>query len=382
MEELREIAAEVPAIQRSLVERHGALAVPDRAAHQMQIGASRVALEVAPSLPAELDGLGVFQPGARHTGLGRVSTGLGCPHIETDLDFLGVMLAFQTDDGRRVDFLGINDPRAPTNTVRRFVDLLGAAADSAGTHVPLGRLDPLHTLDFVATQLRLLRGLVRRLGLGRALRTYARVARQTARILTSKSAVQPYWTGVVTAGDTPGKFTFVPETRVGRRWNPFPGERFLSRDWRERAARGEITFEAYWIPWLDEERTPLDEPAAKWEEEHRVAVGTVSFVPADDPREARLLALLAAEMGANPGNWISGREDEAGSALPATEFTAGRALAYARGQEARGALTADACRDFFATGEISDGLARELERRCAEKTRRGHAVPVPPPEDA
>jgi hypothetical protein len=43
-----------------------------------------------------------------HVGIGRISTGLGCPHAETDPDFLGLMVAFRAGDGRLVDFVTIN----------------------------------------------------------------------------------------------------------------------------------------------------------------------------------------------------------------------------------------------------------------------------------
>ena len=120
-QDLARLAAEVvaiPELQATLVENHPDVALRDRVAHQYQIAGGRVTLKVAAQLPEALAGLGLFQPGAEHIGIGRVSTGLGCPHAETDPDFLGLMLAFQTPDGRRVDFLAINDPASPTDDHR------------------------------------------------------------------------------------------------------------------------------------------------------------------------------------------------------------------------------------------------------------------------
>lgn len=65
-------------------------------------------------------------------GSGGSQQGWDAPHRETDPDFLGLMLAFSTPDGRRVDFIGINDPTAPTDTVEDFMALLKAAADARG----------------------------------------------------------------------------------------------------------------------------------------------------------------------------------------------------------------------------------------------------------
>lgn len=135
----REVAS-IRAIQRRLRDRHAELHAADRVAHQYQIAGSPVELQVDDRVPDLLEGVGLFVPGARHLGLGRVSTGLGCPHLETDPDFLGLMLAFRTASGRRVDFLGLNDPAAPTDDHRSFVELLAATADSAGTEVPFGEV--------------------------------------------------------------------------------------------------------------------------------------------------------------------------------------------------------------------------------------------------
>jgi hypothetical protein len=130
---LARTVAELPDIQRTLLEHHAGLTRTDRAAHQQQVAAGIVVLEVASALPPELDGVGLFRAGSRAVGIGRVSTGLGCPHLETDPDFLGLMLAFQTTTGERVDFLGINDPSAPTDTPEEFMALLAATAAAAGT---------------------------------------------------------------------------------------------------------------------------------------------------------------------------------------------------------------------------------------------------------
>src|SRR5262245_65882933 len=135
----RDVAA-IAEIQDTLCDRHPELRVRDRVAHQYQIAGSPVELEIARTLPAGFAGVGLFEPGSVHHGIGRLSTGLGCPHLETDPDFLGLMLAFRTANGRRVDFLGINDPAAPTDDHPAFVQLLAATAEAAGVEAPFGHL--------------------------------------------------------------------------------------------------------------------------------------------------------------------------------------------------------------------------------------------------
>ena len=138
-QDLERIAGEVaaiPKIQAELLANHPDLKAADRGAHQYQVAGSRVELRIDDALPAALDGIGLFEPGASHHGIARLSTGLGYPHLETDPDFLGLMAAFQTKAGQRVDFLAINDPTSPTDDHRDFVAVLEATAASAGAEAP------------------------------------------------------------------------------------------------------------------------------------------------------------------------------------------------------------------------------------------------------
>jgi hypothetical protein len=367
---LEQLAEQVADVQRTLVANHPLLKSPDRGAHQQQLAGGKVFLAVDAQLPKELDGLGIFQGGSGpRVGIGRMSTGLGCPHAETDPDFLGLMVAFRTSDGRRVDFVTINHGGAPTDTPEEFVELLKATADAAGSE------HSSDLLNLVSTQAKLLAGLVKHAGT-RAPAIAAQVVRQTSRTTRSSSAYQPYWTGVVRARDVLGKFTFVPTHEVNAQRPASAGRNYLSADWRARQAASALQFRLYWIPFLNEHETPLENLTKEWAEQHKVPVGTVTFPMATpDAAETKLQALLAAEMGANQGNWI---EDDRGSPvsdLPATEFTAARFLAYRVSQRLRNALSDDAYASFFDKGEITPALAGELVRRYQQKRAAGHDVP-------
>ena len=82
---LETLIAEIARVQDKLVANHPQLTVPDRGAHQQQLAAGKVLLTPEKTLPPALAGLGVFKrtPSAQF-GIGRMSTGLGCPHAETD----------------------------------------------------------------------------------------------------------------------------------------------------------------------------------------------------------------------------------------------------------------------------------------------------------
>ena len=173
---LEAIARQIPDVQRALVRNHPQLSLPDRGAHQQQLAGSKVLLTIADSLPAELDDLGIFRRSSpARIGIGRMSTGLGCPHAETNADFLGLMVAFRTSTGRRIDFVTINDPTSPTDTPEEFLALLKATADAASAD------------DQLATQAKLLAGLARHAG-HRAPAIALHVTAQTFRTVRSTSA--------------------------------------------------------------------------------------------------------------------------------------------------------------------------------------------------
>ena len=367
---LERLAEEVAGVQQTLVANHPQLAQPDRGAHQPQLGAGKVLLRVNDTLPPELAGLGIFAPtGATpRIGIGRISNGLGCPHAETDADFLGLMAAFRAPDGRRVDFITINDPGAPTDTPEEFVALLKATADAAVGGGP-------GVVNMLASQARLIAGLVRHAG-HRAPAIATQVIRQTSRTQRSSTAYQQYWTGVVRARDVLGKFTFVPSVDLNGPRPATAGEHYLTEDWTNRQQSGPLEFRLYWIPFIDEATTPLEDLTRGWAEDHRALVGSVTF-PVADPAamETKLTALLASEMGANQGNWIEDDRGGAAPELPATEYTAARFLAYRVSQRTRNALPEAQYATFFEHGAIEPALAAELLRRYQQKRASGHGQP-------
>ena len=175
----QEVAA-IPALQQELLDRDPALKMRDRVAHQYQIAGGKIVLTIAPTLPANLAGIGLFEPASTHIGIGRVSTGLGCPHAETGPDFLGLRLAFQTKAGVRVDFIAINDPASPTDTHAQFIALLAATAAGAGKGV-------------FASGGQLVGNLIGSLGLVKGGSISGHVLRQTSRAALSSTAYQTYW---------------------------------------------------------------------------------------------------------------------------------------------------------------------------------------------
>jgi hypothetical protein len=377
-DDLARIAADVaaiPEIQATLVGDHPDVTLRDRVAHQYQIAGGHVILKVAAQLPDALAGLGLFEPNGEHTGIGRVSTGLGCPHAETDPDFLGLMLAFQTRAGVRVDFLAINDPTSPTDTHRDFIALLHATAAAAGTESPFGR-GQIQLDDLAKSNVTLIKDLIEKLGFLHGGGIAAHVVKQTLRTFFSSSAYQTYWTGVVEANGTAGKFVIAPTAAdQNPRRSLEAGARHLTVDWRSRQAQGDVTFDLYWIPFIDQEATSTTKLTKAWEEQ-RAPVGRITFPQQDaNNKDATLWSILAEEIGANAGHWIA---DNANTiAEPGTEFATARKIAYRESQEGREVLPEARYAAVFSTGAIDDDLAAELRRRRARKTAAGHVSIAP-----
>lgn len=363
--------AAIPDIQRKFLARASGLKVRDRVAHQYQITGGRVSLRIASRLPANLTGVGLFVPDAEYVGLGRLSTGLGCPHLETDPDFIGLMLAFRTTGGQRTDFLAINHPAAPSANHRDFMTLLDAATDGAGARLPfVSGLGKRNLPDLIAGNVRVTSGLIRRMGLVSGLRAALHVLVQTLRTSVSGTAYQSFWTGIVEAGGSAGKITMVPAADENG-WYLRAGTGHLTHEWRRRQARGPVHFDLYWLPFIDERATPMNDMTRSWEERPE-PIGRLTFPQADlGSEECRLWAALTAEMGVNPANWAANLKDDIPE--PGTEFGCARNAAYRMSQEGRGALPEAAYAHVFQGADVSDELAAELARRRAAKTSLGHA---------
>ena len=366
---LEKISADVvsiPDLQEQLLTASPLLAVRDRVAHQYQIAGGKVVLRISSSLPPQIQGYGLFLPDRVYVGIGRVSTGLGCPHGETEPDFLGLRLSFMAPEERRVDFIAINHPASPTDTHRSFVALLHATIASTRASEAVARPSIARR---AASSIGLTAALIGRLGLVRGARTALHVARQTSRTARSKSALQPYWTGVIEIGGESGKFIFRPGEGSVEPARTGPRSQRLTRDWQGRQAAGPIRFNVYWTPFIDEASTSKTDLSRVWKEEPKL-IGEVSFPQqlAED-ETAGLWASLAEEMGAHPGNWVG-----AGSGLidNAAEFAAARTLAYRASQSGRDALPIETYRAVFTSGQIPPSLEAELRRRREIKLASGH----------
>ena len=220
-----------------------------------------------------------------------------------------------------------------------------------------------------------MRSLTRSIGLHDGGRIALHVSRQTARTAASSTAYQTYWTGIVEVGGTLGKFMFAPDANENHLRPLRPGERHIAAEWRARQARGDIVFTLDWLPFINEASTSTTALMTAWQQ-RPARVGTVIFPQIDAASEdAQLWSALAAEQGANQGNWVA----DAGNTIaePGTEFTCARKAAYRLSQTGRDALPESAYAHVFRGEPIGAELAAELRRRRAAKEA-AHHVDVAP----
>lgn len=355
----------IPELQTQLRAVAAGLAMPDRVAHQYQVAGGKVTLTIANTLPPELLGVGLFTPAQTHIGIGRISTGLGCPHGEADPDFLGLRLSFLAPGRQRVDFIAINDPASPTDDHPAFIALLRGSVAAARVASRIGRPG---RLTLLASNLALTLSLVRQLGLTCGLNTALHVQRQTKRSAHPPSAVQAYWSGIVEVRGRIGKFIFRPKAPIEGIASGLSKATRLSADWRLRQAAGAIRFDMFWTPYLSEAETPAKRLARAWKEAPRL-IGQITFAATDGGADAQRWAILASEMGADPGNWTTG---DSAVAYPSSEFGLARMLAYRSSQAGRQALPLERYAGTFVTGSIDATLAGELDARHAAKRSAGH----------
>ena len=139
-------------------------------------------------------------------------------------------------------------------------------------------------------------------------------------------------------------------------------------------ARGDLRFALYWIPFLDDAVTPLEDLTTPWKEDHRVEVGVITFPRTRaETRQAKLLAILAAEMGANPGNWVAAKDSDAeGDRYAGYSFHRGALPRLPKKPAGRAALPESSYEAVLAGGEITSELAAELIRRYRANRASGH----------
>ena len=325
LEKIREDVAEVRKIQQTILAKHKQIHIPDRVAHQYQIAGSKVLLRISEALPTPLQNVGLFPQARSVSASAAFQRGLERRISRRIPTFSGSWWPSNPRKAAGSIFSAlINDPTSPTDNHKDFINVLHATGESAGAEAPfVGDLGSYDAPNLIAEQTAFGLALKDRMGWIKAGKTLSHLTRQTLRTFHSSTAYQTYWTGIEEIGGMAGKFTFVPARNENRRPEFRPGQRHLSEEWKMRQRSGDVEFRLYWIPFLNEDKTPTKTLTDRWAEDYKQLAGAVIFPQSDpDSEEAILLGILATEMGASPGNWVHDRKTPSGSPRPSSELLA------------------------------------------------------------
>ncbi|MFO0553879.1 MAG: hypothetical protein U0271_36185 [Polyangiaceae bacterium] len=281
------------AILRGIQREHAAKAPKGRALHYKQHAAFTAELEIDAGAPSWAR-VGIFGAPGKYKALVRFSNGGGTRLADAKPDVRGIAVKVMGVPGKKLiagmedaatqDFLGILGDATPFRTVEEFVGTVRAASGSPLLALP--RL--IGTLGFgrFASVLKSLQA-----GMSRRVESLAEE--------TFNSVLPIRW------GDHAVKFSFAPLAPIPKPASPVDptAKHRLGDDLVARASSGALRYELRVQPYLDDERTPLEDPTRAWlaTDSPWVKVATLT-IPKQDATSARgqELATLASTLSFDP----------------------------------------------------------------------------------
>jgi hypothetical protein len=250
-----------------------------RALHAKAHVCAEAELEVLPDLPAHAR-VGIFARPATHRALVRFSNGRGGRYRDAAPDVRGVALKVLGVPGKKLipgledattqDFLLINTPSIAFRTAADFVWFVQAARRPA-LLLPraIGRFGPLG-----------------------ALRVLSRVVRSASAKVGSLATTRFHSALPIRFGDGAAKYTLLPHARPDPALRPTRSRDHLAEELAARLAREPVIHDLGVQFFVDEERTPIEDPTREWLERDAPAVKVARLtIPRQDPRSPRGLRL-------------------------------------------------------------------------------------------
>ena len=238
---------------------------------------------VLPDLPATVR-VGLFAEPSTFKAYVRFSNGAGKRQHDKAGDVRGIAIKVLgvpgkktipgLEDAQTQDFLMIRSRTMPFRTVREFVEVVTAAA--SGPLVALPKI--LWTLGF-----------------GRGLSLLSELSRGLSQPMTSLAATTYYSPGPIRVGEHAARFQLVPQAKAD---GPLAkgGADYLGEELAARLAKDDVTYDFQLQLYVDDERTPIEDPMRAWSDEDSkpitVARLTLSKLGADAARTAKVAALI------------------------------------------------------------------------------------------
>lgn len=302
----------------------------DRGQHQKQLLGAVGTLRIFDGVPAALKS-GPFSSAFSLPVACRFSNGQPCTFDDRTADVRGIALKFFSPQGTETDLLATNEGgRSHARDAEKFM----AFADILVARIENGTSGAIEEL------LQELRG--DQLTVGEVARMGAVLLKEVGLHTVRSLSLESYWGSVVKLGDAAFKYSLHPhqETRPLHGVS-FDGPDYLREELVCRLTNGPIKWQLRVQPYVDEENTPVNDAAKKWESTS-VVIGEleISSVPSkDDERTVNQMAF-------NPGNGFA--------PLGITHARAEVYAASARNRVGRGLLSSDEARRYLAARPAAD----------------------------
>ncbi len=240
----------VDIMQVQLKNKQGAKApVVARAFHAKPVyDAANAELCFVDDLPPALC-CGFAQPGKRHPAIVRLSNADGMSQSDHKRDLRGIAVRVTVDERTTHDLLATSYPVSHARNARQFVAFAKATAGG-----PIGRLFGLI-------------GLVFQFGPSETARMVNNVLR--ARRQTASLALETYWSrGAIRWGEAAVRYQFRPAAGASPPPTPRANDPdFLSSEFANRLAQGDVRFDILAQFFIDETSTPIEDTAVEWTEQ-------------------------------------------------------------------------------------------------------------------
>ena len=238
------LAADIRRVQDTLEEMSGAPAIL-RAFHaKLLLGVTNARLHVLPGIPERFR-IGPFQPGAELPATVQLSNASGVKQADSRRDMRGAAVRIKVSDRESQDLLMTNFPVSHARNARQFVASAVALAGS---------------------KLMLLPRLIMSVGLAETIRMLRNLSQATGRPVASL-ALETYWSrGAILWGDA-GPVRYLVRPAAGTPTVPVPANPspdYLRHEIASRLEQGDIAFELCLQPYVDEQRTPIEDASVEW----------------------------------------------------------------------------------------------------------------------
>lgn len=276
------LAEQMLAIQEATRQKIGADR-PNRTLHaKTLVGVTNARLIVDQTLP-DIFQVAHFQPGAMLPVAVRFSNASAIAQADFAPDMRGAALKIALDGTGVHDLLMTSYPVSHARDARQFVEFAALAQGPRETFMER---------------------LLAHFGEAEAQRMIGNV--QDASRLCTSLASQRFWSrGAVLWGEVPVRFELLPMTKDDAPNVPLDTADFLSTDFKNRLALGDVSFRLALQPFVNEIETPIEDASVEWREEVSRPVEIATLViprrPLDSDDELEQTERAAA-MAFNPWN--------------------------------------------------------------------------------